>query len=68
MKAEFKAGELILSATLPAERDMMSHFFGTGFIHLRVKANEKGKRDIVRLSPSTMEWNPTIDADAKEKN
>lgn len=66
MKAEFKTGELVLSATLPAERDMMSHFFGTGFVHLRVKANEKGKKDIVRLIPSTMEWNPTINVDVKE--
>jgi len=68
VKAEFIAGELRLTATLPAERDMLEHFFGTGFVHLRVKASEKGKGDIVRLSPSTMEWNPTIDADAKEKN
>jgi hypothetical protein len=66
MKAEFKAGELVLSATLPAERDMMSHFFGTGFVHLRTKASEKGKKDIVRLIPSAMKWNPTINVGENE--
>ena len=67
LKAEFIAGELRLTATLPAERDMLEHFFGTGFVHLRTKKIEDGKKMTVMLSPSTVEWNLIINVDAKEK-